>query len=81
MSDNNICLFEHDTENQIFVGKATVSQSDLPEEATLTDREALAALIQTRIDEIEEGHPEYGMFDEQTAQEEANAFFASHNEP
>ena len=81
MVTNNIYLFPYDAENEIFVGKATVSESDLPEEATSTDREALAALIQTSIDEIEEGHPEYGMTDEQTAQEEANAFFTSHNEP
>ena len=81
MADDNICLFEHDTENQIFVGKATVSEGDLPSDAEVTDRSALAALIQISIDKIEEGHPEYGMSDEQTAQEEANVFFAIHNEP
>ena len=81
MSDNNICLFEHDTENQMFVGKATVSEGDLPSDAEVTDRSALAALIQTTIDAMEEENPQYGMSDEQTAQEEASAFFAIHNEP
>tara|TARA_B100001094_G_C17934671_1_gene672489 strand:+ start:256 stop:552 length:297 start_codon:yes stop_codon:yes gene_type:complete len=81
LNNNDIYFLpENNSDNGILIGATSVSENELPENATVISREDFAALLKTRGVDNEDLESEI-LADDNNFIAEANNFFDIHNEP